>query len=110
MMVTSVDNSSQRGMPGKPSVTMALKTNATLIASVISVITAGKARANLARRGPRVCRGLRHETHEHRPRCAPAWHPLAESDAYGPHLLLLSSWVAFVGQQRSFGRVFWDGY
>lgn len=40
-MATSVASSSQRGIPGKPSVTAALKTNATVIAREMSVIIPG---------------------------------------------------------------------
>jgi len=41
MIVTSVVSSSHSGMPGNPNVTAALKTNATEIASAMSVIMPG---------------------------------------------------------------------
>ena len=41
MIVTSVASSSQSGMPRKPRVTARLKTNATVIASEMSVIIPG---------------------------------------------------------------------
>lgn len=41
-MLTSVASSSQSGIPGNPNVTAVLKTNATEIASAISVIIPGR--------------------------------------------------------------------
>ncbi len=51
MMVTSVASSSHSGMPGYPNVTAALKTNATVMASAISVIIPGS-RSRSSRQAP----------------------------------------------------------
>ena len=53
MIAINVETSSHSGMPGNPSVTAALNTNATLIASEINVIIPGS-RSRNSRSPPRT--------------------------------------------------------